>query len=161
MTLDKFNFGSTVHEIQQLLHEPVGSEPTRNDPNRPESRKTCYFISLSLARLEASNAAEMAAQSIQNAYLGVSIASSSQKLSSKPIARISLSTKLKPSSLPSISCSTWNSGQIPARLSGISPGVFASSSSNLNFYNEPPESESPSLGKVSHHKNLFLEQIGF
>ncbi|KAL1205873.1 Small ribosomal subunit protein cS23y [Cardamine amara subsp. amara] len=90
----------------------------------------------------------MAVQSNQNAFFGIRIASPSQKLSSKPIiGHVSLSTKLKPSSLPSISCSTWNSGQTPARLSGISPRIFASSSSNLNFSNEPSESESLSLGK--------------
>ncbi|VVB14651.1 unnamed protein product [Arabis nemorensis] len=90
----------------------------------------------------------MAVQSSRSAYFGIRVAASpSQILSTKPIARISLSTKLKPSSQPSISCSIWNHpGQIPARLSGvISPGIFASS--NPIFSDEPPESESSSLGK--------------
>ncbi|EOA19289.1 hypothetical protein CARUB_v10002069mg [Capsella rubella] len=88
----------------------------------------------------------MAVQSNQSASFGIGIGSLSQKFSSKPVSHISLSTKLNLSCLPSISCSTWNPGQIPARLSGISPGIFASSS-NSTFSYEPPESESPSLGK--------------
>uniref|UniRef100_A0A1J3JB53 30S ribosomal protein 3-2, chloroplastic n=1 Tax=Noccaea caerulescens TaxID=107243 RepID=A0A1J3JB53_NOCCA len=90
----------------------------------------------------------MAVQSNPKASFGMRIASTSRKLSLKPIAHISLSTKLKPSSQPSISCSTWNPGQFQARLSGYSPRVFAaSSSSNHIFSDEPPESESPSLEK--------------
>ncbi|CAA7018132.1 unnamed protein product [Microthlaspi erraticum] len=90
----------------------------------------------------------MAVQSNPNASFGIRIASTSQKLSLKPIAHISLSTKLKHSSLPSISCSTGNPGQIPTRLSGISSRLFAASSSfNPIFSDEPPESESPSLEK--------------
>lgn len=119
------------------------------------------FCFLSLARLEASNAlAEMAVQSNQSASFGFRTASPSQKLSSKHVVYISLATKLKYSSLASISCSTWNPGQIPTRHSGKNPGIFASAPSNLTFSHEPPESESPPLGKVSHRQNLFLEQIG-
>ncbi|KAJ0243580.1 30S ribosomal protein 3-2 [Hirschfeldia incana] len=81
----------------------------------------------------------MAAQSTNNATFGNRIASSpSQKLSLKPTAHISLPTKLKPSSQPSISCSTRLPSQIRAR-------VFASS--DPNFSREPLESDSPSLGK--------------
>nr|VDD33652.1 unnamed protein product [Brassica oleracea] len=80
----------------------------------------------------------MAAHLNHNASLGIRIAPSAyQKLSLKPIAHISQPTKLKPSSQPSISCSTSIPGQTPARVSGI----FASSS------HEPPESDSLSLGK--------------
>ncbi|RID42018.1 hypothetical protein BRARA_J01936 [Brassica rapa] len=84
----------------------------------------------------------MAAHLNHNASLGIRIApSASQKLSLKPIAHISPPTKLKPSSQPSISCSTLSPGQIPARLSGI----FASSSPI--YSHDPSESEPPSLGK--------------
>lgn len=109
-----------------------------------------------IARLEASNAAEMAVQANQSASFGFRTASPSQKLSSKPIAHISLSTKLKPSSRPSLSCSTWNQGQIPARHSCINPGIFAYPPSNLTFSHELPESESPPLGKVSHRQKTSL-----
>lgn len=132
---------------------------TRIDQKIVKTLKPVFLLSVSLARLEASDPAEMAVQSNQSASFGMRIAPPSQKISSKPVAHISLSTKLKPSFLPSISCSTWNPGQIPARLSGISPGIFASSS-NSTFSYEPPESESPSLGKVSLRQTLFLEQIG-
>ncbi|CAH8328223.1 unnamed protein product [Eruca vesicaria subsp. sativa] len=83
----------------------------------------------------------MASMSNHNASFGIRIAPSpSQKLSLKPVSHISLPTKLKPSSQPSISCST----SIPARVSGI----FASSSySDPISSHEPPESDSPSLGK--------------
>ncbi|KAL0735805.1 hypothetical protein Bca4012_012015 [Brassica carinata] len=85
----------------------------------------------------------MASLSNHSASFGFGIASSpSQKLSLKPIAHISLSTKLKPSSQSSIS---WLPGQIPARVSGFSPGIFASS--DPNFSHEPLESDSASLGK--------------
>ncbi|CAH2072651.1 unnamed protein product [Thlaspi arvense] len=90
----------------------------------------------------------MAVQPNHNASFEIRLASPSQKLFKKPIAQISLSTKLKPTSQPSISCSTWNPCQIPARLSGFSSGIYAySSSSNPIFSREPPESESPPLGK--------------
>ncbi|CAL9230416.1 unnamed protein product [Arabidopsis halleri] len=89
----------------------------------------------------------MAVQSNQSASFGFRTASPSQKLSSKHVAHISLATKLKHSSLASISCSTWNPGQIPTRHSGKNPGIFASAPSNLTFSHEPPESVSPPLGK--------------
>ncbi|KAG7555399.1 Ribosomal protein PSRP-3/Ycf65 [Arabidopsis suecica] len=89
----------------------------------------------------------MAVQSNQSASFGFRTASPSQKLSSKHVAHISLATKLKHSSIASISCSTWNPGQITTRHSGKKPGIFASAPSNLTFYHEPPESESPPLGK--------------
>ncbi|KAF8052395.1 hypothetical protein N665_1562s0006 [Sinapis alba] len=82
----------------------------------------------------------MAAQSNLHASFGTRTAS--QKLFVKPVAHISLSTKLKASSSPpSISCSTLIPGQFQTRVSGI----FASSSPISSH--ELPEPESPSLGK--------------
>ncbi|ESQ41553.1 hypothetical protein EUTSA_v10014781mg [Eutrema salsugineum] len=91
----------------------------------------------------------MAVQSNHNASFGIRIASPSEKLFLRPRAhRISLSTKFEPSSQPSLSCSTWNPGQIPTRLSSFRPGIFASSSSSdPTFSYEPPESDSPPLSK--------------